>query len=256
MRNTSSQYQGKRPRGRRLLWVVPILIVLLGIWWALHLISPDPASLYAAAVEDAVTAEPEELEPLVELTPTDPRTTWDDQGRVLLLSWHRHPERYPAGEDITLAGGEIWVFTDREIAAWYQENQAGVKDWNLRLKQLIGLPPEAGYTHVSGFWTDPVEVVRPAYVTDVTAQMALDFPPDTDPEFREWFADNSTFSYEESAYPWTRLGYTYDWAVGGTEYGLTEFLIEPDATVEVAFTKTTADFLTWLDQGAHLEENS
>lgn len=238
-----------KPRKARWLWVLPILALLLAAsaLWMMARRQNTPQSLYTAAVADAVTADDEELEPLVALTRDSPMTTWDEQGRVLLLSWHRHPERYVAGEAITLTNGAVWTFTDKEIAAWYAQNKSGVTDWDLRLEQLIGLPPNAGYTHVSGFWADPEEVLRPAYVTDTTAQMQTAFPDNIDPDFATWFEENSAFSYEESAYPWTRLGYTYDWADNGTEYGLTEFLIEENAPVEVAFTKTTAEWIDWLE---------
>ena len=52
----------------------------------------------------------------------------------------------------------------------------------------------------------------------------------------------------DSAYPWTRLGYTYDWADNGQEYGLSEFLIRQGAEVEVAFTMTTEEFIAWLGE--------
>lgn len=46
-------------------------------------------------------------------------------------------------------------------------------------------------------------------------------------------------------YPWTRLGYTYDWGAED-EYGLTEFLVLKNSTIEVEFTKTIDEFFDWL----------
>lgn len=224
-----------------------VLLAAIGIFGIVYNREPDMDALYAAAVKDAATAESDEIEPLVELTQEDALTTWDDQGRVLLLSWHDSPQQYPQEKEIVLSDGEIWTFTDKEIAAWYKANNSEA-DFTLRLEQLIGLPPESGYTHVSAFWVNPDDVLRPAYVTDIAKQMQLDFPEETDAEFKEWFEGNREFSYEISAYPWTRLGYTYDWADNGTEYGMTEFLIEKDASVQVVFTKTTAEFLKWIRQ--------
>lgn len=69
-----------------------------------------------------------------------------------------------------------------------------------------------------------------------------------DGEWKEWFDANILFSYFESDYPWTRLGYTYDW--GGTqEYGLTEFLVRDPSKTEIAFTYTTAEFVEYLKIG-------
>lgn len=250
------QQENVRKKGKgRFLWIIPICILLVAAstLWVLDKWDKNPATLYKEAVADAVIADADEIEQLVELTKDNPMTTWDDKGRVLLLSWHHYPDSYKEGESMTMSYGSVWTFTDREIAEWYKKNNGSVSDWELRLEQLIGLPPEAEYTHVSAFWVDPQYVVRPAYITDVTQQMELDFSDDSDNEFREWFEENSIFSYEESAYPWTRLGYTYDWANNGTEYGLTEFLIGENAPVQVAFTKTTEDFLSWLSNDAPTE---
>ncbi|WP_373163574.1 hypothetical protein [Agathobaculum sp. Marseille-P7918] len=60
---------------------------------------------------------------------------------------------------------------------------------------------------------------------DVTAQMENGYEEITDPMYQSWFDDNILYSYFKSEYPWTRLGYTYDWSGGDSPYGLTEFLI-------------------------------
>lgn len=204
--------------------------------------------LYQAAVEDAVEADSGEVMPLVCVTPDDDMVTWNDAGdKVLMLSWHRYPESYPNGESITLQYGEVWTFTDKEIKAWYQKNKDGVKDWNLRLKQLIGLPEEKEYTHFTAFWVSPEDLLRPAYQTDITKdEMEVSWPENGDVDFKEWFDGNIVWSYFDSAYPWTRLGYTYDWADNGTDYGLTEFIIQNGAPVDIEFTYTNEEFLNWL----------
>jgi len=52
-----------------------------------------------------------------------------------------------------------------------------------------------------------------------------------------WFNGNIVYSYfpakEKNAYPWTRLGYTYDWGNSISEVGLSEFTIKKDARVIV-----------------------
>ena len=69
----------------------------------------------------------------------------------------------------------------------------------------------------------------------------------SDPAYREWFKANILYSYFESAYPWTRLGYTYDWSGGDSDYGLTEFLVQDGSASEIEFTYTTEEFVQWLD---------
>ena len=251
---------GKRPSVQRFFrqkCLTPFAALLLALVCAAGTaavcLRPEPVptdeQLYQAAVVDAVTIEPGEVLPLVTITPESDLATVKD-GKVLLVTVNHHPERYLPGEAITLPD-EVWTFTDREIAAWYAENKAGVTDWPLRLKQLVGVPPDGEYTHVSAMWVAVEDVRRPAYSTDITtADMPTALPESTPEEYRDWFTGNILWSYFDSAYPWTRLGYTYDWADNGTEYGLTEFWVAPGTQAEVAYTDTIAEFIDRLEHAA------
>lgn len=203
--------------------------------------------LYAQAVEDAKTIEPEERLPLkTTLTRNDPYTQWNEQGdQVLVCTWNDTPERYPAGATVTVGDEPVWVFSGAEFEAWYAENAAGVENWELRLCQLIGLPPDAGYTHVTALWAHPADLLRPALDPDVTTNTMAGELTGED-WYQDWFADNTATSYGPGGYPWTRLGYTYDWADNGTEYGLTEFILPTGVQATVEFTATTQDYLDGL----------
>ena len=72
----------------------------------------------------------------------------------------------------------------------------------------------------------------------------------TEESFKEWFDSNIVWSYFESAYPWTRLGYTYDWADNQEEYGLSEFLIQNNSSVQVAYTVTMEEMIEMLKDGS------
>lgn len=204
--------------------------------------------LYAQAIEDAKTIEPEELLPLkTTLTKDDPYTVWSEGGdRVLVCTWNDTPERYPDGADVTVSEEPVWVFSPAEFAAWYDGNAAGVADWELRLCQLIGLPPDTGYTHFTTLWADPVDLLRPAFDPDVTTN-TMSYDLTGEDWYQSWFEDNTAASYGPDGYPWTRLGYTYDWADNGTEYGLTEFILPVGAAATVERTVTTRDYLDGLE---------
>lgn len=211
-----------------------------------HSGSQDLQALYASAVKDAAFAEPEEILPLVSLTREDPLVTWDEAGeRVLLCTWHNYPESYPAGETVTLEWGTVWAFTPDELAQKYKAEAGRVSDWDLRLKQLIGFSPDSQHSTFTTFWVNPSDICRPACQPDpFSGNMQTQLDPASAREgYVDWFNENILSSYFYGAYPWTRLGYTYDWADNGNEYGLTEFLIRQGAEVEVADTRTTEEFL-------------
>ncbi len=211
-------------------------------------VSLDDAARYKAAVIDSMVIDDEEIMPLIAIAKDSPWCSWDESGRVLLLTYHAYPESYVAGEDYTLQYGEVWTFTDGEIIAWYRESKEGVRDWPLRFKQLIGLPEERDYTHFSAMWVNPDDVIRPGYASKLSdIRGAASFAETPDTTYKAWFDANIVWSYFDSAYPWTRLGYTYDWAADGDEYGLSEFLVRKNAVTTVAFTMTTEEFVAWLE---------
>ena len=211
-------------------------------------IAPDTDALWEAAMADAVFSEDEEIQELVTLTKEDDKVVWDETGeRVLLLSWHNYDDACAPGDSIRTEYGDIWATSVGEMQVWYEQNRDEVEDWDLRFAQLLGVHEDEGYTRFTAFWVSPEDVIRPAYVTDVTLQMKNDYAVVTDEAYKEWFDSNILWSYFESDYPWTRLGYTYDWSGGESEYGLTEFLVSDGSKSEIAFTCTTAEFVDWLE---------
>ncbi len=234
----------KKTRMMVLLFVVMILFSACGEKPA----GETAQTKYKNAVIDAMLAEENEIFDLVCLTNEDEMTTWNDEGQVLLLTWHQYPDSYMEDETTILQYGEVWTFTDKEMTAWYSENKNEIEDINLRLKQLIGLPPDDDKTHFTAMWADPEDVTRPAYYPNAEMNdMEVD-DDQMDSEMLAWFHDNIISSYySDWEYPWTRLGYTYDWSGDGSEYGLSEFLVRKNAEVEVEYTMTTAEFIAYLD---------
>lgn len=208
--------------------------------------APSNQELWENAMVDAVFSEDDEVMDLVCLTKQDLQVLWDQEGeRVLLVTWHDYEEPCAPGD--SLAHQDIWATSLGEMTDWYRENGSGVTDWDLRFAQLLGMPDDGSCTRFSAFWIAPSAVIRPAYVTDVTAQMENGYDQITDEAYLTWFQDNILYSYFESEYPWTRLGYTYDWSGGDSPYGLTEFLIADGSKAEIAFTASTEEFVAWLD---------
>lgn len=226
-----------------------LFVVSMAVFTCCAKKTDDFDAMYKNAVRDAAFADEDEILPLVALTTDDKMTTWDSEGRVLLCTWHNYPDSYPTGEHVTIEWGPVWTFTNKEIAS-YQDELKKSDDPEMRLKQIVSFAPDSAHSTVTGFWVRPENVRRPAYQSDpAVGTMTNAFGENVDEEFKEWFDDNILWSYYYGNYPWTRLGYTYDWADNKTEYGLTEFLVESGAEVTVAFTVTTEEFLAGLISG-------
>lgn len=205
--------------------------------------------LYQRAVHESMVINDKDILPLIEISQQSQFCSWDSQGRILLLTHHRYPDSYIPNQDYTLIYGEVWTFTDKEIIQFYKNNKNTPQvGWEMRFKQLIGLPPNRSYTHFSALWVNPEDVIRPGYAWKLSDTMgASNFIETPSQEYQNWFNNNILWSYFESAFPWTRLGYTYDWESGYKKYGLSEFLIKKDAVVHVEFTLDIEEFLRWLD---------
>lgn len=208
----------------------------------------DLQVLFDQSVEDAMIIDDNEILPVVSLDEGQTYAVYDEEGRILLYSFHKYPDSYPDGADVKLEWGNVWTFTGGELEDWYQKNKDGVTDWATRLRELIGLRPDNESNYFTAMWAKPEDVFRPAYVTDIgTVEMTDSFAGDVDADYKEWFDANIISSYFDGAYPWTRLGYTYDWADNGSEYGLSEFIIKQDSDVKVAYTITLDEMLEKLE---------
>lgn len=225
--------------------IIAVVITLSGAFLSANIIQiamPEAVigtDLYETALVDVIFAEEHEIMPLV--------TIDENVSEVLLITFHRYPDSYPAGDTVMLEWGDVWCVTLAEINEWYDLNNGGVTDWNLRFKQLIGLPSDSGHTHFTAMWVSPDDMIRPAYVTNIySSDMTTSLSDNIDADYREWFEDTIIRLYFNSRYPWTRLGYTYDWADTDTAYGLTEFLVLRDSSVTIEFTLTVDEFVQWL----------
>lgn len=212
---------------------------------------PTNAELFHQAYLNVIEASEDELRPLVNLTKQESKVDWNQEGdRVLLFTFHRYPDSYPEKKTITFSWGESWVCSVKEYALWAKENKGNITDALLRTKQLLGMEESSKNTYVSSMWFSPSDLMRPAYVTDVTKPMALTFEESATEEYKRWFQSQFYYSYETKRMPWTRLGYTYDWSKEAKDrYGLSEFiawkgtsvLVERTCTVETFFQEALAE---------------
>lgn len=228
---------------KNLCWGL-LSLSLLGLCISCGATDIDLDAAYQAAVEDATIAEQSEIMPLVKLLPNDDLSSYKD-GRYEMITLHKYPDSYPKGTDVTLSYGYVWVSTLSEFKQFAKSHEA-TTDWTIRLKQLLGVPSSSVKTHLTTMMVDVDDMIRPAYSTDVTGDLTSVNYQDMDEsdEYKTWFDQQTLASYYRgSSYPWTRLGYTYDWAPGTDDYGLSEFIIANGSTVHVSETSTIDDFM-------------
>ena len=211
---------------------------------------------YAAAVKSAKDLSSDDIHPLVLIdVGSDLATLSGDNSQVILVTWHNNPDAFKDGQNITHTDKVIWAFTDKEFVKWFRENHEKVDNWDVRLKQVIGMPPETKNNYFTVFWANVNDVFRPAYYPEINSgYMNTAFSntlEEDDSENAMWFKDwfkktNATIYSQNGGYPWTRLGYTYDWGNPDSKYGLSEFIVKEGAQIEVKFTRNNKAFLTWI----------
>lgn len=233
--------------GAALLWI--IALALSGCA-AVAPPGTTASALYEAAIADAAIASPRKVTPLMPLPAGD---------RVRVVSWvaeNRTPCKPPETACATTTPpAPIWVTLAGEV-------QARCRAWGLRgdalrqrLEQLLGLP------------LDPPPQFRKArFVTMEVARERLDRPclgiDETNPlspvctvgiqasrapDVRDYVLRQMADSFVVGGpggpgYPFTRLGYTYDWSpvnARPTRYGASEFLVQASTPATVILQQET-----------------
>ncbi len=205
----------------------------------------DLAQLYADALQDAKVAEPDEIvDTLTAITPDNTKLTWQDD-RVLVVTWTSWNGYDGLVGQETKLGREVWVTAVPQLQSFCQSYAAtNATPLILRLEQLLGLPVNNGKTRFVQMWVNPADMLRPSpdgEVDDTVAELEMPgperFPSQQAYEFhRDWFnLQLSLQAYDDPSkgYPWTRLGYTYDWGNPASEVGLSEFVVAAGSTVTI-----------------------
>ncbi len=203
-------------------------------------------SRYQAAVADAKVATVAEVSrDLVAISHNTPELVWkSDQDSVLVLTWTGW-DGYDkqVGQPVTLQR-EVWVTPAPYLQEFCKAKRSQLSDEALilRLEQLMGLPPHNGKTRFVEMWVQAGDLFRPSpdpAITDHEAE--LDFPVATgmtvSQSHKDWINNLKSSSYGNNGYPWTRLGYTYDWG-DDSPVGLSEFVIREKAVITVKDVKS------------------
>jgi hypothetical protein len=216
----------------------------------------DLINRYNLAVADAKVAELNEVsQNLVAITKDNPFLIWQNKtapkDKILVATWTSFTGYdNQIGQSIT-TNRQTWVTVAPELQNFCKEKLKDVpnqSDRILRLEQLLGLPPQNGKTRFVELWVNPDNLFRPSADSEVTDRNAfgeftqIPVSPDTSIKLShlQWFENLKSQSYNATGgYPWTRMGYTYVWGNPNNEVGLSEFVINTGAAIEVKSVQTT-----------------
>ena len=130
-----------------------------------------------------------------------------------------------------------------------REILATSRDPLLRLRQLLGLEPYTPEVFFLSVWVREEDLFRPCPDPEThDTACGLAFPVNVTPEHRRWinelrakqYVDCDDVEFDQGGYPWTQLGYTYDWSTDNPSHvGLSEFVIRRDADIVIASKETT-----------------
>lgn len=221
---------------------------------------PDDDEIYAAALKNACF--PEEKKVSNELLAiTKDNIAFEKKGdrnciRVFAVKDKDYYSPY-INQDYSTGDRYTFVFTKKEFFNKYQLFSGGngkaltVADSLRRVNQLLGLPPGNTYNYVVEFSVDTANLFRPCPDKEITdCKCDLLFPASATNDhkafLRKWRSDSyNNIGDLGKNYPFTQLGYTYDWSVYSPDHvGISEFIIDKNSKVEIK--TVTRDLITFL----------
>ncbi len=158
------------------------------------------------------------------------------------------------GETIVVPAQGIWVTGVPEVQTICRNFHGDV---TMQVRQLLGLPPDADAPRVLTFKVNLSDLFRPSPDDSVTTTYPcqypagnpppLDcgnvFPSTTTPAHYQWIATQSFLLHAvPNGYPWTHLGYTYNWAPGADRYGASEYVIRGGTNALIVQVATTVQY--------------
>jgi hypothetical protein len=210
------------------------------------------------AIFDMALPEPwETVRKLVEFTPDK---------EIVVATWIRAAQipslQDAGGQWKTSASSDIWVTVEpnlrRFCTAFTNGHGRAVDQLTLRLEQRLGLPPASNkskFVRIRLPHPSQDVIFRPCmYPATASTNCPLGPPPAGVPDsHKNWIYRQYYSSYGQSrmsSFPWTSLGYTFDWAPAANadentdfhKYGESEFVIRAGAPIEIIEALDTLDY--------------
>jgi hypothetical protein len=203
-------------------------------------------SAYERAVFDSSVYQRWNVRPLRPLAP-------DVNGQVIVATVTNKDGKI--GDTITASAHGMWVTGVPEVQAICRAFRGDVA---MQVRELLGLPPDADTPRVLVLKVAISDVFRPSpddstntplpckplSDTTIPADCGNAFPAmTTTPAHYQWMAIESFYLHTiPNGYPWTHLGYTYNWAPGADRYGASEYVIRGNAKAVIVDSVPTAQY--------------
>lgn len=228
----------------------------------------DVNEIYEQSLEDAVYPTESKIDNnLFAISESNEDLTWktiNGEEYVLVVTWkgdskwYKPPYVTKDGVYNTGSSFPIWVTASPQLANWATKETRFMK-WvkanetdkiNSRIKQLLGLPPNPAYTYnyFVEFWVKPADLFRPCPDPEIDDTACEACNPKIDSTFQKWINDTRAARYYDTCelldkYPWTALGYTYDWSPANKSHqGMSEYVIHNNVDVIVNKIYTTDEY--------------
>jgi hypothetical protein len=199
-------------------------------------------------VNDARTAEEREIyRNLTPITESNMALTWDENNSsniVLVVTWTGWDGYVNQTNKTMNLSRETWVTVYPEVQNFIKQNDLPEEKCSLRLEQLNGLPPRNSKKWFVELFVSPQDLFRPSPDPEINdTQAQITFPENVSTEHLNWVNNLKNSSYGSNGYPWTRLGYTYDWAGNNQNHvGLSEYVIRKGSLVKIHNTISTGEY--------------
>ena len=234
--------------------------------------SPLPQA-YLDAVEDAKIVEPGKIyRNLTPIVSYNSDLKWD-KSRVLVVAWTSFSGYAGNLGKVMLLPRDLWVTAAPDLQKFCKTYRSTSPiSLEYRLNQLLGLPPDSATTtrsrYIVELWVEPRSLFRPSRDPNISDREAeLEFPlpnpfESISTSYQDWFTQQFKSRYGSPSdssttvvhFPWTQLGYTYDWGnqsdwqsldaerSAHANVGLSEFVIREWSQVSVHSTQSAKEY--------------
>ncbi|QSJ19891.1 hypothetical protein JYQ62_14980 [Nostoc sp. UHCC 0702] len=224
---------------------------------------PEAKSYCDALVNTKIIKSNQIWKNLTAINEQNKKIIWENNdkvnGRLLVVYWTTWDGyRDKVNQDIKTTR-DTWITVAPELEEFCKQFTVNPKiSLPYRINQLLGLAPEntdkIKKRKFVKFWVKKEDLFRPTPDPEITDHEAeLNFPDLNDfivisDKYKFWFLQQLM----TNDYPWTKLGYTYDWGKHSdwvkidpsrpVNVGLSEFIIRENATVKVDSLVSAEDY--------------